>query len=224
MAQQHFPANREIEMVLLALQVFQVLFLWVQDWIPLGRLNDVAAVRSQDTRHRLVTVTLIQSVPWTIGLCFSLLQFRRPYPGWLYDWLVISYGLLFIGQIRAWWIPYLFRPEPERAARHQIMFGKTHSFLPPRNGMVPNTAHTDRHPDPGAAAWNFSDEVPRWLFHGHSLSDPKDLLIPVIGHVPMASRNLNSSISALAGRRQMMAARDGDHLPIGGTAVLGAVP
>jgi len=26
------------------------------------------------------------------------------------------------------------------AARHQIMFGKTHSFLP-RNGMVTNTAH-----------------------------------------------------------------------------------
>jgi hypothetical protein len=55
MAQQHFPASREIEMVLLALQVFQVLFLWVHDWIPLGRLNDVAAVRSQDTRRRLVT-------------------------------------------------------------------------------------------------------------------------------------------------------------------------
>jgi hypothetical protein len=54
---------------------------------------------------------------------------------------VVSYGLLFIGQIRAWWIPYLFRPEPERAARYQIMFGKTHSFLPSRNGMVPNTAH-----------------------------------------------------------------------------------
>jgi len=63
MAQQHFPENREIEMVLLALQVFQVLCLWVHDWISLGRLNDVAAVRSQDTRRRLVTVTLIQSVP-----------------------------------------------------------------------------------------------------------------------------------------------------------------
>ena len=141
MAQQQFPANREIEMVLLALQLFQVLFLWVHDWIPLGRLNDVAAVRSLDTRRRLVAVTLIQSVPWTIGLCFSLLRFGRPYPGWLYDWLMFSYGLLFIGQIRAWWIPYLFRPEPERVARYQIMFGKTHSFLPPRNGMVPNTAH-----------------------------------------------------------------------------------
>src|SRR5580693_6545988 len=90
MAQPHFPANREIEMVLLALQVFQVLFLWVHDWIPLGRLNDVAAVRRLDTRGRLVTVTLIQSVPWTIELCFSLLYFKRPYPDWLYDWLVIS--------------------------------------------------------------------------------------------------------------------------------------
>jgi hypothetical protein len=36
---------------------------------------------------------------------------------------------------------YLCRPKPERAARYQIMLGKTHSFLPPRNGIVPNTAH-----------------------------------------------------------------------------------
>jgi hypothetical protein len=62
---------------------------------------DVAAIRSQARRRRLVTVTLIQGVPWTIRLCFSLLYFRRLYPGWLYDWLVISYSLLFIGQIRA---------------------------------------------------------------------------------------------------------------------------
>lgn len=86
--------------------------------------------------RRLVTVTLIRSVPWTIGLCFSLLHFRRSYPGWLYDWLVTSYGPLFIGQIRTWWIPYLFPTEPERVARYQIMFGKARSFLPPRNGMV----------------------------------------------------------------------------------------
>jgi hypothetical protein len=143
MVQRHFPANLEIEMVLLALQLFQVLFLWVHDWIPLGRLNDVAAVRSQDTRRRLVTVTLIQTVPWTIGLCFSLLHFRRQYPEWLYDWLLISYGLLFIGQIRAWWIPYLFRPEPNRAARYQIMFGKTHCAYPASFG-------DRRHVDPSS--------------------------------------------------------------------------
>jgi hypothetical protein len=140
-----FPANPRIEIILLVLQVFQVLFLWLHDWIPLGRLNDVTAVRSQDTMPRLVLVTLMQSVPFTIGLGFSLAYFGRPYPHWLYMWLWISYGLIFVGQIRAWWIPYLFRAEPERAARYQIMFGNTHHFLPMRNGLVPNTAHIMLH-------------------------------------------------------------------------------
>lgn len=134
-----------LEIVLIALQVFQVLFLWLHDWLPLGRLNDVKAVCSQDTTSRLVVVTLIQSVPFTIGLLFSLSHFERPYPHWLYLWLWISYGAIFLGQIRAWWIPYLFRAEPERAARYQIMFGNTHRFLPIRNGLVPNTAHIMLH-------------------------------------------------------------------------------
>ena len=141
MARHVFPANREIEIIVLSLQVFQVLFLWIHDWIPLGRLNDVAAVRSQDTTRRLVLVTLIQSVPFTIGLVFSLLSFGQPYPHWLYNWLWISYGVLLMGRLRAWWMPYLLRAEPERAARYQIMFGKTHSFLPQHNGLAPNTAH-----------------------------------------------------------------------------------
>lgn len=123
------------------LQAYQVVFLWLHDWIPLGRLNDVKAVRSQDTTSRLVSVTLVQSVPFTIGLVFSVAYFGRMYPMWLYWWLWISYGVVFVGEIRAWWIPYLFRVEPKRAARYQIMFGNTHRFLPTRNGLVPNTAH-----------------------------------------------------------------------------------
>jgi hypothetical protein len=145
MSQQISAANLYVEIVLIALQVFQVLFLWLHDWVPLGRLNDVKAVRSQDTTSRLVVVTLIQSVPFTIGLLFSWWYFGRPYPHWLYLWLWISYGAIFLGQMRAWWIPYLFRAEPERAARYQIMFGSTHSFLPVRNGLVPNTAHIMLH-------------------------------------------------------------------------------
>ena len=137
--------DRSLETVLLALQAFQVAFLWIHDWIPLGRLNDVAAVRSQDTLERLVIVTLVQSVPWTIGLYFSVRYFGREYPGWLNSWLWISYALLLAGQIRAWWIPYLFRAEPERAERYRKMFSNTHSFLPIRNGMVPNTAHIMLH-------------------------------------------------------------------------------
>jgi len=145
MSQQISAATLHIEIVLTVLQAFQVLFLWLHDWVPLGRLNDVKAVRSQDSAFRLAVVTLIQSVPFTIGLLFSLAYFCRLYPRWLDLWLWISYSAIFLGQIRAWWIPYLFRPEPERAARYQIMFGNTHRFLPTRNGLVPNTAHIMLH-------------------------------------------------------------------------------
>jgi hypothetical protein len=134
-------ANTVLEEILLALQVFQVLFLWVHDWIPLGRLNDVAAVRKQDTVGRLILVTLVQSMPFTIGLVYSARYFGPGYPVWLDWWLWISYSVLFIGQLGAWWIPYLVKADPARAERYQRMFGNTHSFLPLRNGMVPNTAH-----------------------------------------------------------------------------------
>jgi hypothetical protein len=145
MMEEVFPANHHVEIIFLGLQVFQVLFLWLHDWVPLEGLNDVAAVRTQDTTRRLIIVTLIQSVPFSIGLLFSALHLGRPYPHWLYMWLWISYGLIFVGQLRAWWIPYLLHVEPERAARYRVMFGKTHRFLPTHNGLVPNTAHIMLH-------------------------------------------------------------------------------
>jgi hypothetical protein len=104
MSEHVFPASQQVEIILIAFQFFQLLFLWLHDWILLGRLNDVSAVRSQDTMMCLVVVTLIQSVPFTIGLLFSVLYFRRPYPHWLYMWLWITYGIIFVGQLRAWWI------------------------------------------------------------------------------------------------------------------------
>jgi len=140
-----YPINATLEIILLALQAFQVLFLWAHDWVPLGRLNDVAAVRSQDSLRRLVIVTLVQSVPWSIGLAGSLCYFRVPYPAWLQHWLWDSYLILLCGEFYAWWLPYLFRADPPRAARYRIMFGQTHAFLPQRNGMAPNTLHVALH-------------------------------------------------------------------------------
>jgi hypothetical protein len=127
--------------LLIVLQALQVAFLWLHDWLPLPPLNDVLAVRRQDSTARLVRVTLIQSLPFTIGLVASLAYAQRHFPGWLWSWLWISYGILFAGEVTAWWLPYLTRPAPARAARYQAMFGSTHAFLPPRNGIVPNTLH-----------------------------------------------------------------------------------
>ncbi len=137
--------NQGTEVALLVLQTFQVAFLWLHDWVPLGRLNDVAAVRRQDSWSRLVIVTLVQSVPFTLGLVWSGQHFGEPFFRWPLRWLWISYGILFVGQLRAWWPPYLFRPDAARAARYQRMFGHTHAFLPSRHGIVPNTAHALLH-------------------------------------------------------------------------------
>jgi len=130
---------------LFALQSFHVLFLALHDWIPLGMLNDVKAVRAANSGRKLVAATLISLTPFAIALAASAIYFGRAYPAWLFWWLWISYGLLFAGELTAWWIPYLFHPEPERAARYRMMFGATHAFLPERNGIRPNTLHVILH-------------------------------------------------------------------------------
>jgi hypothetical protein len=131
--------------LLVALQAIQVAILWLHDWAPLPPINDVSAVRAADSTTRLVIVTLIQCVPYTIGLVFSVAALSSGIPGWLRYWLWISYGLLFLGELRAWWVPYLLRPEPERATRYRAMFGATHAFLPEHNGIRPNTLHVVLH-------------------------------------------------------------------------------
>lgn len=141
---------KSLQLLLLFLQILQVMILWFHDWIPTGgingrRLNDVAAVRGQQSLRSLVIVTLIQSLPYTLGLYFSAPFIAQPYPGWVRQWLLISYSILFIGELHAWWVPYLLWPDEPRAARYRLMFGNTHAFLPQRNGMAPNTLHTVLH-------------------------------------------------------------------------------
>ncbi len=93
---------------------------------------------------------IIQSVPWTIGLVFTLRHLATQFPDWLWWWLWISYGMLFAGELRAWWVPYFLRAEPDRAERYRFMFGNTHSFLPERNGIRINTLHAVLHLCTGA--------------------------------------------------------------------------
>ena len=131
--------------LLIALQAVQVAILWLHDWVPLGTLNDVRRVQAEDTKARLIRVTLIQSIPFTLGLIFSITYKQTHHPAWTLDWLWVSYLLLFAGELRAWWVPYTIHPEPDRAARYRKMFGGTHAFLPAHNGIIPNTLHCTLH-------------------------------------------------------------------------------
>jgi hypothetical protein len=131
--------------VLFVLQCFHVLFLALHDWIPLGTLNDVKAVRAANPGSKLAIATIISTIPFAIPLGASAVYFGRVYPDWLFRWLWIGYSFLFVGELKAWWIPYFFRPDPVRAARYRVMFGATHAFLPERNGIRPNTLHVILH-------------------------------------------------------------------------------
>jgi hypothetical protein len=130
-----------VDETFITLQVLVTAFLLFHDWIPLGRLSNLAAIRGEDPLGRRIFVTLLPAIPAAIGLYFSARYFAQPYPPWLGMLLWITYGLFFLGLLRAWWIPYLFVSDPERAARYQILFDGTHTFMPRRNGIAPDTLH-----------------------------------------------------------------------------------
>src|ERR1700687_1860693 len=55
----HMDSNSlYLEELLLPLQALQAAFLWLHDWIPLGRLNDIAAMRGREPGNILRRVTL----------------------------------------------------------------------------------------------------------------------------------------------------------------------
>ncbi|MFZ0662242.1 MAG: hypothetical protein WAM66_06075 [Acidobacteriaceae bacterium] len=127
--------------VLLALQCFVVLFVSLHNWIPLGTLNNVRGIRVAFPTAKLFATTLLNFTPFAIGLAATAFYFGKAYPGWVFWWLWISYGLACYGSCKAWWFPYLFRANPALAARYQTMYAGTHSFLPERNGIRPDTLH-----------------------------------------------------------------------------------
>lgn len=134
-----------LEAIFLALQGFILAFLLLHDWIPLGRLNNLAAIRTADSLSHRVFVTLLGGIPTALGLFWSVQFYGQRYPHWLEMYFWIAYGFLVVGFLRAWYVPYLLWPDPARAARYQTIFAGTHSFLPRRNGIAPDTLHVMLH-------------------------------------------------------------------------------
>lgn len=129
------------EWLLLGLQVLVFLFLLTHDWVPLGTLNDIEAVKSQNTTGELVLTTIINLIPSSIALALTILSIRRGYHWFSQAYIPINYTFVLSGAISAWWIPYFFGATPDKVERFQIMFGQTHSFLPIKNGMIINSIH-----------------------------------------------------------------------------------
>ncbi|WP_096271527.1 hypothetical protein [Paucisalibacillus globulus] len=131
------------EKVLLIGYCFILLFMIVQDWVPLGSLNDIDAIKQVKTTNELLLVTLIGVLQVTFLIFLILLFIGKRYPLFLKLWLIIHPSCIFAGVLMSWWIPYLTGiGAAEKVASYTSMFGNTHTFLPVMNGIVPNTLHT----------------------------------------------------------------------------------
>jgi len=97
----------EIEMetllvsALIALQLFVVAFIALHDWVPLGRLNNLAAVQAADRPGKLFIVTLLSTLPFAVGFAASVFYAGTGFPEWLMWWLWISYGAAVYGMLHA---------------------------------------------------------------------------------------------------------------------------
>ena len=139
------PALLTLWSLLIALQVFHLLFLLLHDWVPLGNLNNVAAFQKSTTMPQKVASLLVPSIPVILGLGFTLLaKTRGPNLSFRITFSAV-YGFLLLGELEAWWIPYVFGTSAERVARYRTLFAETHSFLPSRHGITPNTLHVALH-------------------------------------------------------------------------------
>jgi hypothetical protein len=132
------------EAVLIGTQAIQVVFLLLHDWIPLGRLSNLAAVRAIDSTQRLLWTTLLSALPYAFGLGFSAATFPN-WPMWLRTYLDWMYGISLLAILRAWWIPYLSPSDSARAERYRQRFAGTLAFLPKRHGFAPDALHTVYH-------------------------------------------------------------------------------
>ena len=69
-----------MEALLVGTQAVQVLFLLLHDWVPLGRLTNLAAVRAIDSTAKLLWTTLLSALPYAFGLGESIATFPH-WPG-----------------------------------------------------------------------------------------------------------------------------------------------
>ena len=122
-----------------------LVFMLVHDWVPLGSLNDIEAVKAVNTEDELIRTTVINAGSILIVIIITLLFVGKRYPKWARAWLIIHLLSILVMAMMAWWIPYFYGASDVLITRYGVLFGNTHVFLPERNGITPNTIHVIFH-------------------------------------------------------------------------------
>ena len=126
------------------LQIILAFFLAFHDWLDLPPLTDIKALEKYHTKKERLLSSCINTILVLIPSLMTI-QSRGHFSLRGIAFIVISYLLLTIGTICAWWIPYIFGSSQEHKQGF-VEYKNTHTFLPARgDNVVPNTLHIIMH-------------------------------------------------------------------------------
>jgi len=128
----------------IAIQIILLFFMTFHDWMHLPPLTDIREIE----KHSTVTGRMINSIIFffLIFIPLSLTLFYQPnFPCWVSITITFIYGLLTLGTITSWWIPYIMGSS-ESHKQGFVEYKSTHHFLPTRgDNVTPNTLHVILH-------------------------------------------------------------------------------
>src|SRR5438309_3155916 len=126
--------------VFIMLQIILLFIIALHDWIHLPPLTDIRTLEKlHSKKDRLIASTI-----YTFIVLIPLLitwYYRARFELWVLITIIVIYGVLSLGTIASWWVPYFFGSSEKHKAGF-VEYQNTHRFLPSRgDNVVPNTFH-----------------------------------------------------------------------------------
>lgn len=148
----------------LIIQCILFFFMALHDWIDIPPFTDLAALKKAHSFKFRVIGSVVNASLVMVPIIVTILYLSSSFPLWATILFTIIYGLLTIGTITAWWIPYFgggYWIHGNEAGFEE--YRKTHCFLPTRgSNVVPNTLHVILH----IQIWACFVLSIYWLFKG----------------------------------------------------------
>lgn len=131
--------------VFIVVQIILLFCITLHDWIHVPPLTNMRELEKHSTRlGRIINSTVFfffVFIPLLLTWLYQLI-----YPFWVIFVMTCFYGLLTLGTIVSWWIPYFFGSYTEEFKKAFAEYEDTHHFLPPiGDHVIPNTLHVLLH-------------------------------------------------------------------------------
>ena len=124
--------------------LLQLLLFLLHDTVPLGRWNNLTALRAAVPLRRRIIGTLMNTAIGLLALYFFHMSSMH-HSQMALTWLIVLQAFMVYGEVRWWWYPYFAGASPVLVARLRPNWEGTLTFLPERNGIRPNALHCVMH-------------------------------------------------------------------------------